>query len=157
MIKQIQNTYDYLKYGKKVYESASGTVIRRKTTSPKVLYNGHKEVCSTKTVLDKDRNVCKTIFRSTELGDETLKSFVATRLYEQEAGKLKETSFKTKEYIVKPDEKKLVDNSKPAYDFKITKLPDGKKEYEIAFPEVTVIRDGIVTTTQKSAKGIIEG
>lgn len=155
MINSLRNACNYIKYGKIIHKSPNGNTIRSKTTYPGMFdtRNGHKE--SVKTILDKNNNIVRQLERKSYSDNDVTTTTVKPILYSSTGQKLNSTEQpRTKTYLVQKHQKVLTDNTKPGYDYKYEKLPDGKTEYEIAYPEMTIIdkKKGTVRTLTESKK-----
>ena len=150
MINPIRNICDYCKYGKKVYESANGKVIRKKVNYPTLFENNGREVCTTKTILNNQGKVENTIVRCSHNDGDTYSSFVRKTKYDTELGTPIRKGSTNIDYIIEKGEKRIINNSKPGYDYRIITMADGTQLYEIAYPEITTIKDGVVKRVQNN-------
>ena len=148
MINPIQNIHDYYKYGKKVYESANGNVIRKKVTKS-LFSNFDSDIETTKTVLNKNNKVVKSLNRRVYQTDNARFQLFNAEYYNELGEKILGKSV-SKEYEISKGEKKIIDNTKAPWDYTMEKLPNGKTKYEILYPEVTTIKNGEVHTSQKN-------
>lgn len=154
------NLYDYCKYGKITHRTPSGRVIRKKVIPHINKMNQAQDVSTIKTILSPNRKVEKVVenFSRTYNNENSSCQFITETTKAYEDGRfLQSTRPREKEYFIGPFTKRITDHSKPDYDYTIKKLPNGKKEYQIAYPEVTTISkiDGTVTTETKVKRGII--
>ena len=150
MIKAVQNFSDYLKYGRIVHQSPNGNVIRKR--AEKALFNNFSpDIETTKTILNKDGQVVKTLNRKVFNGKDISFQLCNVDCYNDLGTRVVGQS-RSKEYEISKGGKKIIDYSKAPCDYKMQKLPNGKTEYEIMYPEITIIKDGKVETTQKVKK-----
>lgn len=142
------NMYDYYKYGKVVYESKkSGTVIRKKVNYPSIFSFDKSRIETVKTVLGPDRKVKTSIDRVAVKYDGKLSTSVKTTDYFYNTKtEIVVPSSRHKGYSINEDVKVLTNYSKPDYDYRMIRLPNGSIKYEIMYPERTIIKDGSVKT-----------
>lgn len=147
----IKNAYNYLKYGKVVYRDLKGNTIRKKVNHPGVFDSKTGHINTIKTVLDSNGKVQKQIERTVYKDENMVNTTVKPVLYDTEYGTRKPNfeQPRSKNYVLTKDEKRLYDYSKPEYDYAMVKLPNGKTQYTITYPETTIInkKDGTVKTS----------
>lgn len=141
MIGKIGSIVNYIKYGKVVYKSPSGTTIRKKVTAP---FLDKSYVETVKTVINSDGKAEKTLNRRIVRTDNELTTVFHENNINPETGIA--TRNPVKMYHKDKNSKAITDYTKPGYDYRIITLPNGKKQYEICFPEVTIIKNGVVDT-----------
>ena len=147
-MKIFQNVQNYFKYGKLVHKSPSGNTIR-KNVAKSLFSNFDPDIETTKTVLNKNNEVIKTLNRRVLKTDNARFQLFNTECYNEHGEKILGKSI-CKEYEISKDKKKIIDYTKPNCDYKMEKLPNGKTKYEILYPEVTTIKNGEVHTSQKN-------
>ena len=147
MIKLFQNISNYCKYGKVVHQSPNGTTIRKKVTKS-LFGNFDPDIETTKTVINNNK-VTKIFNRRVYKTDNARFQVFNAECYDQFGSKIaKKTG--DKEYEITKDSKIIIDYTKLDCDYIIKKSPDGNTKYEIIYPQVTEIKNGKVTTTQKN-------
>ena len=147
-MKIFQNVQNYLKYGKIVHKSPNGNVIR-KNVEKTLFSNFEPDIETTKTVLNKDNEVVKSLSRRVFKTDHARFQLFNAEYYNELGEKILGKSV-SKEYEISKGEKKIIDNTKAPWDYTMEKLPNGKTKYEILYPEVTTIKNGEVHTSQKN-------
>ena len=135
----IQNTYNYFKYGKLVHKGADGSAIRRKLNYPKLFDGRTGHVNTTKSFFNKDGKLTEQIERNAYITDKDLSTNVIRDTFDVNTGLQTNNPRRSIQYSANKDGKRIVDYTKNQYDYAFRKLPNGKTEYTIFYPEVTVI------------------
>ena len=155
MMKIFPNIYQRIKYGKIVHRGADGTVIRKKLNYPIRHFNNKTHVDTTKTVINQFGQVERQLNRSADINNNDIHTSFDSVIYRPVDGAVHKKS-KTINYIVGNDNKRIVDyNINPDADYSITKLPDGRTQYDIYYPEVTTIIKGGPVTKKADVKTCI--
>ena len=139
MFNPIKSTYNYIKYGKVVHEGSNGNVIRKKLNYPK-FFDGHSgHVNTTKSFFNKDGKLTSQVERNSYITDKSLTTTVIKDSFDVNTGVQTNLPRRSKNYSANKDGKRIVDYTKNEYDYAFRTLPNGKTEYTIFYPEVTVI------------------
>ena len=157
MLKICQNIYHHYKYGKIVHRGEDGTVIRKKLKYPIRYFNNKTHIDTTKTVINQFGQVERQLNRSADINNNEIRTSFDSVIYRPVDGAVHK-KLKTKNYIVNNDNKRIVDyNITPDADYIMKKLPDGRTQYDILYPEVTnIVKGGPITTTQDVKTCIVD-
>jgi len=139
MINPFQNAYNYVKYGKVVYKSSEGEVIRKKLNYKNVANKVEKNINTTKTFFNKEGKITNQLERNAYISDKNVSTTVIKDTFDTNTGLQTNLPRRSKNYSVNKEGKRIVDYTKNKYDYAYRKLPDGRTEYTIYYPEVTVI------------------
>ena len=139
MFNPLKNTYNYFKYGKVVHKGHNGNIIRKKVNYINLSKNNTGSVNTTKTFFNKDGKVTDQIERNSYITDKSLTTTVIKDSFDVNTGVQTNLPRRSKNYSANKDGKRIVDYTKNEYDYAYQKLPDGKTQYTIYYPDVTVI------------------
>ena len=146
MIKSIQNIYNYLRYGKVVYQSKnSGIVVRKRTSYPAQMNPDLGYVNTVKTILNNGK-VERQLERNAYVNDKFYVSYVKQKNFDIHTGKVIDYVSPLKQYQVASSEKTLYDYSK-LRSYTVREKDGGEQVCKITHPETTVIKNGVVKTT----------
>ena len=116
----LKNIYNNLIYGKIIYKSSSGKVIRKR----KCLNETYNVAYTTKTIFDKNGNITSKIEREAYIGRGIIRSFVDKIIYSAEGA----ISILSKNYNINHDTKECTDYSNKFIDYSNAILRDNKNK-----------------------------
>lgn len=139
MINLLENARNYYKYGKVVHRSPSGTVIRKKLNYPGFFEPKSGHVNTTKTFFNKDGKITHQLERNAYIDENSISTNVIKDTFDVNTGLRTNEPRRSKQYSDNKQAKRIVDYTNLPYDYAFRKLPNGKTEYTIFYPEMTVI------------------
>lgn len=152
MINPIQNTYNFFKYGKIVHKSPTGEVIRKKINYRMVTNDGKDTTLhTTKTFFNKDGKITSQLERNANFDELNISTSVIKDKFDTKTGLPVREPRRSKQYSSNPDIQRIVDYTKCKYDYGFRELSNGKTEYTIYYPEVTLI-DKVNNTVKTSSE-----